>query len=184
MLFRSYFLLSVGCDEPGFIFGLHAWNQYSDVIWAPINGISTVCSTTCSDKQQRLHQSPILLAHSRVDSPHKVSAMRKDFPCPYVIMINIGIIQPPLTWFTGWLEISIIRNNIMGHVGVDMLYGAGSLARRLWSVKYRAFTVSVGEVVLKIYRIVNEPRATTSSFSLQWVIMSEMPSQITSVTIG
>ena len=82
--------INIRCDEPA--------NIISDVIMSAmasqITGILIVCSTVCSDTDQRKHQSSTPLAFVReihpwpVVSPHKRQITRKMFPLDYVIMIR------------------------------------------------------------------------------------------------
>ena len=76
--------------------------HYSDVIMramaSQITSVSMICSTVCSDADQRKHQSSASLAFVRgihrwsVNSPHKGPVTRKMFPFDDVIMFIINFI--------------------------------------------------------------------------------------------
>ena len=106
--------------------------HYSDVIMSAmasrITGVSLVCSTVCSDADQRKPQSSTPLAFVRgmpqwpVDSPHKGPVMRKMFPIDDVIVNFASIISERMlsTKFmsnTWWMsQISFHDKSTLGQV--------------------------------------------------------------------
>ena len=76
----------------------HYWDVIMSAMASQITSVSIVCSTVCSDGDQRKHQSSASLAFVRgihrwsVNSPHKGPVTRKMFPLDDVIMsANCGI---------------------------------------------------------------------------------------------